>query len=57
MGILSLRPPIERKFDESGKRLLQQADKVRARVIALASAWRLTGERKYAAAAIGCAWP
>lgn len=45
------QPPIERKFDESGKRLLQQADKVRARVIALASAWRLTGERKYAAAA------
>ena len=45
------QPPVERKFDESGRRLLQQAEKVRTRVITLASAWRLTGDGKYAAAA------
>jgi len=45
------QPPVERRFDESGRRLLQQADKIRRRVVALASAYRLTGERKYAAAA------
>ena len=55
------QPPIERKFDESGRRLLQQAGKLRDRVIALASAYRLTKDVRYLEAAkremlAGAAW-
>ena len=45
------KPPPAREFDESGRRLLSNAAKINRRIVAFASAYRLSGDRRYAEAA------